>query len=83
MPHPYEPESWYDVEAMWRATGAAALRRWLTYGEVKETKSKKKYKKTYGEVKDRYLVAEAEERAKAAHLWALGERQRRLKAGTR
>ena len=67
MPHPYEPESWYDVEAMWRATGAAALRRWLTYGEVK----------------DRYLVAEAEERAKAAHLRALGERQRRLKAGTR
>ena len=66
--HPYEPQSWYDVEAGWRATGAAALRRYETTGEVK----------------DRYLVAEADQRAKAAHLraLALGEKRRRLQVGT-
>ena len=55
---PYEPQSWYDVEAMWRATRDAALRRYETTGEVK----------------DRYLAAEADKRAKAAHLRALGEK---------
>ena len=59
--HPNEPQSWYDVEVGWRATGAAALRRCETTGEVK----------------DRYLVAEAEQRAKAAHVRALGEKARR------
>ena len=63
--HPYEPQSWYEVEYMWRATGAAALRRYETTGEVK----------------DRYLVAEADQRAKAAHLRALGETRRGLQVG--